>query len=170
MNTILFPTDLCFEREMIIIMKNLEEIKEFEKYKFKVMNYIMYKKRSEYEIKNKFSKTIEEEMLNQIIDYIKEAGYIDDSKYIKRTVDEFIALKNMSVREIENKLYSKGLNSYLIKDYIYENKEELDEYELESAKKIVIKKSNTLNEDEIKQYLLKKGYRPQIISDAMEEQ
>ena len=151
-------------------MENIEQIKEFEKNKSKVMNYIMYKKRSEYEVKNKFSQTIEQEMLNNIIEYLKEAGYIDDSKYIKRTVDEFIALKNMSVKEIENKLYCKGINSNLIKDYIYEHKEELDEYELESAKKIVIKKNNILNKEEIEQYLLKKGYKSEIISIAIEEQ
>ena len=151
-------------------MENIEQIKEFEKNKSKVMNYIIYKKRSEYEVKNKFSQTIEQEMLNNIIEYLKEAGYIDDSKYIKRTVDEFIALKNMSVKEIENKLYCKGINSNLIKDYIYEHKEELDEYELESAKKIVIKKNNILNKEEIEQYLLKKGYKSEIISIAIEEQ
>lgn len=151
-------------------MNNIEEIKEFEKYKFKVMNYIMYKKRSEYEVRNKFAQTIEQGMLQNIIEYLKDAGYIDDRKYIKRAVDEFIALKNMSVREIENKLYSKGINSNLIKDYIYEHKEELDEYELESAKRIFLKKTNLLDEEEIKQYLLKKGYRAQIISEAMEEQ
>ena len=151
-------------------MENIEQIKEFEINKSKVMNYIMYKKRSEYEVKNKFSQTIEQEMLNNIIEYLKEAGYIDDSKYIKRTVDEFIALKNMSVKEIENKLYCKGINSNLIKDYIYEHKEELDEYELESAKKIVIKKNNILNKEEIEQYLLKKGYKSEIISIAIEEQ
>jgi len=151
-------------------MENIEKIKEFEKCKLKVMNYIMYKKRSEYEVRNKFSQTIEQEMLNNIIEYLKEAGYIDDSKYIKRTVDEFIALKNMSVKEIENKLYCKGINSNLIKDYIYEHKEELDEYELESAKKIVIKKNNLLNKEEIEQYLIKKGYKSEIISIAIEEQ
>ena len=100
-------------------MENIEQIKEFEKNKFKVMNYIMYKKRSEYEVRNKFSQTIEQEMLNNIIEYLKEAGYIDDSKYIKRTVDEFIALKNMSVKEIENKLYCKGINSLVISKFIF---------------------------------------------------
>ena len=31
---------------------------EFDKAKTKVMNYIMYKKRTAYEVRNKFSKTI----------------------------------------------------------------------------------------------------------------
>ena len=50
-------------------------IEEFDKAKTKIMNYIMYKKRTEYEVKNKFSKTLEENLLHDIIEYVKEAGY-----------------------------------------------------------------------------------------------
>ena len=51
-------------------MSNWEELEEFEKQKTKVMNYIMYKKRTEFEVKQKFSKTIDEDTLEKIIDYI----------------------------------------------------------------------------------------------------
>ena len=37
---------------------------EFDKEKTKVLKYILYKKRSEYEIRNKFSKSIEENLLD----------------------------------------------------------------------------------------------------------
>ena len=40
---------------------------EFDKEKTKVLKYILYKKRSEYEIRNKFSKSIEENLLDDII-------------------------------------------------------------------------------------------------------
>ena len=55
---------------------------EFDKSKSKVMNYIMYKKRTEYEVRNKFSKTIEENLLDDIINYVKDAGYLSDKNYI----------------------------------------------------------------------------------------
>ena len=58
-------------------------IEDFDKAKTKVMNYIMYKKRTEYEVRNKFSKILEENLLNDIIDYVKEAGYLSDEDYIK---------------------------------------------------------------------------------------
>ena len=44
---------------------------EFDKEKTKVLKYILYKKRSEYEIRNKFSKSIEENLLDDIIEYLK---------------------------------------------------------------------------------------------------
>lgn len=105
-------------------------VEEFDKEKTKVMNYIMYKKRTEYEVKNKFQNTIQKDMLCDIISYVKEAGYLDDSDYVKRTVQEFMALKSLSIKEIQYKLLAKGIARDKIEDYIYENKEELQEYEL----------------------------------------
>ena len=147
-------------------MYNLEE---FDREKTKVLKYILYKKRREYELRNKFSKTIDEELLEDIIEYLKEAKYIDDEEYIRKTVNQFKLLKNMSIREIEYKLQAKGLKRNNIEDYIYKNKEELEEYEIKSAKNIINKKQASMEQDEIKTYLLKKGYKSDNIKEAMEE-
>jgi len=145
-------------------------IEEFDKAKTKVMNYIMYKKRTEYEVRNKFSKTLEENLLNDIIEYVKEAGYLSDTAYIDRAVSEFKALNNLSRKEIKYKLYSKGVENSLIEDYFSENAEELGEYELKSAKNIVIKKQGAIDEEEIENYLRKKGYREDIIKQAIKDE
>ena len=142
-------------------------IEEFDKAKTKVMNYIMYKKRTEYEVKNKFSKTIEENLLHDIIEYVKEAGYLSDNEYIERAVSEFKVLNNLSRKEVSYKLYSKGVSKNLIEDYFSENQEELYEYELQSAKNIFNKKKNTMDEEEITNYLRRKGYREDIIKEAV---
>lgn len=144
-------------------------IEEFDREKTKVLRYILYKKRTEQEVRKKFNKQIEENMLDDIIDYLKEAGYINDKEYIKKTVNNFIALKNMSIREIKYKLLSKGLNKNDIEDFVYENYEELEEYEIKSAKNLIYKKSVSMEKDEIKQFLLKKGYKSENINKAMEE-
>lgn len=144
-------------------------IEEFDKKKTKVLKYILYKKRSEHEVRNKFSKTINEELLDDIIEYLKEAKYIDDEEYIRKTVNQFKLLKNMSIREIEYKLQAKGLKRNDIEDYIYNNKEELEDYEIKSAKNIISKKQASMEQDEIRIYLLKKGYKSDNIKEAMEE-
>lgn len=143
-------------------------IEEFDKEKTKVLKYILYKRRSEQEVKNKFSKTIDENMLEDIIDYLKEAGYINDKDFIERTINNFKLLKNLSIREIKYKLLAKGLNKSDIEDYLYENKEELEEYETKSASNIIYKKSASMEQEEIKQYLLKKGYMIDSINKAFE--
>lgn len=142
-------------------------IQEFDKAKSKVMNYIMYKKRTEYEVRIKFSKTIEENLLNAIIEYVKQAGYLNDVEYIKKAVNEYIILKTLSIKEIKYKLISKGLKNRLIDDYISDNYEELKNYELSCAKKIIIKKQNTEDIEEIQNYLRRKGYKEENIQEAI---
>ena len=46
-------------------------IEEYDNAKSKVLKYILYKKRSKQEVKNKFYNSIEEEMLNNIIDELE---------------------------------------------------------------------------------------------------
>ena len=142
---------------------------EFDKEKTKVLKYILYKKRSEYEIRNKFSKSIEENLLDDIIEYLKEAKYIDDGQYIEKTINNFMILKNLSIKEIQYKLISKGLNKNLIEDYIYNENVELNNYEIKSAKNIIYKKSNTMELEDIKVYLIEKGYKIENINSAIEQ-
>ena len=144
-------------------------IEEFDKGKTKILKFILYKKRSENEVRRKFEKELDENMLEDIIEYLKEAKYIDDSEYIRKTVNNFIILKNLSIKELKYKLLAKGLNKNDIEDYIYENKEELEEYEIKSISNIIYKKSLSMEQDEIKQYLLKKGYKLENINKAIEE-
>ena len=144
-------------------------IEEFDKGKTKILKYILYKKRSENEVRRKFAKELDENMLEDIIEYLKETKYINDNDYIRRTVNNFIILKNLSIKELKYKLLAKGLNKNDIEDYIYENKEELEEYEIKSISNIIYKKSLSMEQDEIKQYLLKKGYKSENINKAIEK-
>ncbi len=134
-------------------------VEEFDIQKTKVFKYIMFKKRTESEIRNKFRSQIEEDMLEDIIQYLKEAGYINDYNFIDKQVNEYMNLKNMSIQEIKYKLMTKGIDKRLIEKYIEEHYEELQEYENKSAENIKTKKSNQMDEKEIEQYLYKKGYK-----------
>ena len=134
-------------------------LEEFDKAKTKILKYILYKKRTESEVRTKFSNVIEENLLEDVIYYLKEAKYIDDKEYIEKIVNNFIALKNLSIVELKYKLKAKGLKKDEIEDYFYQNKEKLEEYEKKSAINIINKKSSTMEKEEIKEYLLKKGYK-----------
>ena len=144
-------------------------VEEFDIAKTKVLKYILYKKRSEQEVRKKFSGVMQEDLLNDVIEYLKEANYIDDKEFIIKTVNNLKMLKNLSIKEIKYKLMSKGLDKNDIEDYIYENKEELEGYEEKSAQNIISKKIVSMDIDDIKQYLQKKGYKQENINQAMEE-
>ena len=141
-------------------------LEEFDKAKTKILRYILYKKRTENEVRTKFKNDIDEEMLEDAIEYLKEAKYIDDEDYIEKTINNFKILKKMSIMELKYKLQAKGLNKNLIEDYIYQNKDELIEYEINSAEKIILRKEQ--EKPEIVAYLMKKGYKRDNINKAFE--
>lgn len=134
-------------------------VEEFDREKTKILKYIMYKKRTEYEVRTKFKNQVDEDMLDDIIEYLKEAKYINDYEFIEKQVNEYMLLKTMSIKEIKYKLYGKGLDKKLIEKYIDENYERLQEYENKCIEKIKTKKSQTMDEQEIQQYLYRKGYK-----------
>lgn len=142
---------------------------EYDKAKSKVLKYILYKKRSKQEVKNKFGLTISNETLEEIIDELEENGYINDNSYIERAVTEFIALNNLSLKEVKYKLMSKGISSDLIEDYFSINEDKMREYEINSAKNIIIKKQKQMTNEEIMTHLLKKGYKTSNIRNAIEK-
>ena len=146
----------------------MEYIEEFDKLKTKVLKYILFKKRTENEVRQKFISD-EGELLNDVIDELKSIWYIDDNAYIEKAVKEYINLKNLSIKEIEYKLISKGLKKDLVDNYIYNNKEMLLDYEIKSAKNIIAKKINLQDKEEILSGLRKKRYMEESLKLAMEE-
>lgn len=146
----------------------MEYIEEFDKLKTKVLKYILFKKRTESEVRQKFISD-EGEMLNDVIDELKENGYIDDERYIKKTINEYMNLRNLSIKELEYKLISKGIKKDTIDNYIYSNKEVLLEYEIKSAINIINKKINTNTKEEILNGLRKKRYMEDSLKIAMQE-
>lgn len=138
---------------------NFEKLKEFDEQKTKVFKYITYKKRTEQEVRNKFRGQINEEMLDEIIEYLKEAKYLDDYEFIEKQVREYMNLKTMSITEMKYKLATKGLDRKLIEKYIENNYEKLKEYEQRCIEKIKSKKAGTMEEQEMNQYLYRKGYK-----------
>ena len=146
----------------------MHTVEEFDKAKTRVLKYILYKSRSENEIRTKFQNDMDENLLEDVIEYLKKAKYINDNEYIRKTINNFQNLKNMSMMELKYKLIAKGLEKSLIEDYFYENKEELEQYEIKSAINIIRKKQKDIEEFEIKNYLLKKGYKQNNIKEAFE--
>lgn len=142
-------------------------LEKYDEAKTKMLKYIFYKKRTENEIRTKFKKDYSQDIIDDAITELKKLGYINDTNYVERFVREYMALKSLSRKELRYKLMSKGIKNNDIDLYFSENSEELNEYELLSAMKIVNRKKNSTEDIEIKQFLLKKGYTSDNIKLAM---
>lgn len=142
-------------------------IEEFDNCKTKVLKYVLYKKRTEREILQKFSNVYEENLLEDVIAELKENGYVSDTVYIERAINEFMALHNLSKREIQYKLYAKGISREDFDNFLENNLDEIEEYEVQSARNLYQKKSATMEKEEIRAYLMKKGYTKDAIDTAL---
>ena len=144
-------------------------IEEYDAMKTKVLKYALYKKRTKKEIEQKFCKDIEESMLEDIMAELEENGYIGDDMYVERAVNEFMALRNLSIKEIRYKLMAKGIDKHALEDYMESHGEELQEYEIESAFKILLKKQGSIEPEELMASLYKKGYKEENLRRALEK-
>lgn len=147
---------------------NLEEAKKIDNLRNKMLKYIIYKKRSEAEVRQKFSEE-DENLLDDAIEYFKDLKYIDDTEYVNKAIKEFISLKNLSIKEVEYKICQKGINKSIVDEYICKNKEDMLKYEISSAKSIILKKQKDNEEQEIRNYLYKKGYMTETINIAFDD-
>lgn len=147
---------------------NLEEAEKLDALRNKMLKYIIYKKRTEEEVRIKFADE-DENMVEDAIEYFKEQKYIDDYSYVERAIKEYMALKNMSIKEVEYKITQKGVKKNIVDDYICKNKETMLEYEISSAKTIIVKKQKNAEYQDIKNYLYQKGYMSESIEIAFEE-
>ena len=118
----------------------IDDLKRKDEAKTRIMKYITYKKRTEQEVRKKFKNEIDEQLLDEIIEYLKEANYLDDYQFIQKQVNEYMMLKTLSIRELKYKLLEKGLDKKLVEKYIEDNREELEEYEKKCIEKIRRKK------------------------------
>ena len=143
-------------------MESFEEAEKIDKLRSKILKYILYKKRTEHEVRQKFAEE-DENAVEDAIEYFKELKYIDDMSYIERSVQEFMNLKSLSIKEISYKLCQKGVSKRLVDEYIYEHREELLEYEIKSAQKIWNKKIVDSDEQTVKEFLYKKGYMQETL-------
>lgn len=145
-----------------------KELEEFDNLKTKVLKYVLYKKRTENEVRQKFAENTGN-LLDNVIEYLKQENYINDFSYIEKSISEIQRLKNLSIKEVKYKMLAKGLSSKLVDEYIYSNKEDMLEYEINSAKAILLKKTSTMEQEDIKNYLRKKGYMEETIRIAGED-
>ena len=85
----------------------IDDLKRKDEAKTRIMKYITYKKRTEQEVRKKFKNEIDEQLLDEIIEYLKEANYLDDYQFIQKQVNEYMMLKTLSIRELKYKLLEK---------------------------------------------------------------
>lgn len=131
---------------------------EFEEAKFKAIKYIGISKKTSFEVITKLKKLgINDNIINNVIDYLVELDYINDLDYVDSYIRQNIRMQKYSVYEITEKLKIKGIKYDIIESRI----EKLlpKDYEKTIINKITSIKSKTIDEIKIKQYLFRRGFK-----------
>lgn len=134
----------------------------------KLVRYVLFKRRTENEVRNKCKQLkYEDDYTDEVIEYLKEAEYINDKVYVEKYINNTKKLKHSSVNEIRMDLMRRGIDSDLIDIGLSEDS--LYEFELESAIYLANKKFKSGDDiEKIKKYLLNKGYTYSNVSKAID--
>ena len=144
-----------------------ENANEFALLEKKVLNYVTYMKRTEFEVRKKFEKE-NQEILEMIITELENQEFLNDDMFVKVFLQNAIKTKINSIFELKMKLKQKGISNYLIDKNIKELEPELNNYEIKNIKQIIQNKRND-DEQKIKLYILRKGYLKENLNIAKEE-
>ncbi len=134
----------------------------------KLMNYVLYKMRTIEEVRRKAHMLkLQDEYIDEAIDYLIEAGYLNDENYCKKYVENVMRLQKSSRNEIKIDLLKKGVNEDIIDEYAFTD--DTLEFEEQSAIILAQKKYKLGTEPlKIKKYLLSKGYSYESVSKAID--
>ncbi len=171
---ILVKYRLLKERELL--PQDAEEIilsDQFNKIYSHALKYIGFKSRTEKEVSNYLQgKKYPEEQIQQVIQLLKEANFLNDAQYAENYVKERITLNPKGKKMLAYELKLKGIEHNIIEKSL----EQLDnQLELELAYQLLIKQSrSSRNEDwnklrnRLGGYLQRRGFSYSITTQALD--
>lgn len=138
----------------------MERTPEYIKARSKAIKYIMYKLRTEYEVRNKLIELgFNEDIITKVISDLIELEYINDDEYVKKFIESNKKSKKISKSMIKLKLRDKGIDIAIIDKYFNEN----DSDEIDTIKNMLLKKHFSSNleyeeKNKIIAYCVRKGF------------
>jgi len=130
---------------------------------------------SELRIKLK-QKGYETELINQVLDDLKQKNYLDDTKFAEMFVEEKIKLKLWGEQKLRSELIKRGIKSEIISDVIRNKVSEQDKLSyamILASKKYDTLRNRNVDKDVIKRklftFLNSRGYNYDVIKEVCDE-
>jgi len=150
-------------------MNEMAGNKVYEKLREKVFFYVTYQRRTEGEVRRNFlplfkKNNIPREVYNELIVELKEKGYINDAEFVKRRFVSLVNFTQYSIKEMEYKILQKGVDKGLVSECKESLWDLLCEHEIKMVKLLYEKKIKEKSDEEVKAYLIKRGFLEESIS------
>ena len=134
----------------------------------KIISYVLYQMRTVAEVRRKCQKLkFEEDYIDETIDYLIEAGYLNDEKYAQKYVENVLRIKKASANEIKVGLMRKGVSEDIIDKYV--DVPEVHEFEEACCIELAQKKYKVTPDIlKVKKFLLGKGYSYDAVAKSID--
>lgn len=141
----------------------------FEQAKDKALRLLEFRSHSERELKDKLKRAgAKEEDIEQILDFCRNYGFVNDSLYAKLKARDLKNLKKYGIKRIKAELYSKGISAEDIEEAV----SELDDNEEDTLLPLIEKKLKgnfeKKNVDKCIRYFIYRGYSFGDIKNCIE--
>lgn len=130
----------------------------------KILNYLSYRPRSEFEVKSRLKKygLTEIESLDWLLSKLKDQGYLDDLTFAKWFVESRTNNRPRSNRHLTAELLAKGVDKTVVNQVI---KDVNDTISLEQ----LIAKKSALSKAKLLQFLLRRGFKYGLVQAKLDE-
>ncbi|MBR2641312.1 RecX family transcriptional regulator [Candidatus Saccharibacteria bacterium] len=142
---------------------------EFGKLYQRTLEWTLLRPHSEREIydylkKKIYDKKLDKDLIERIIDRLKEKGYIDDEKFAQYYIENRFVKKGISRKRLKMELKKKGVNETLA-EMVLGERSDVDE-----IKKIVQRKQKKYDKEKLIAYLCRQGFSYELVKEVVEEE
>lgn len=142
-----------------------------EKAKSRALKYLAYRPRTVQEVKNYLeSKQYDKKVIEEVIKYLIEFSYLDDSKFCQIWIEDRCRFKPKGRKGLVYELRNKGIDNSLIEKSLAENFPW--ETELEIAKNLisrkVLAKDYSYSREKIIAFLYRRGFSKDVIQEVLQ--
>lgn len=163
--------DMEFTEEEILEMKYYSD---FERAKIKALKYVSGKFKTKMEVRKKLKEEFQNDVIEDVLYFLEENGYIDDRNYTKLFIEDKQKLNGYGKNKIKSLLIQKGIEKNIIDEFIFDVD---DDFEFSNALNVGIKKLNLLENEKDKfkkkqkiiNYLAYRGFSFDIIQKVLGE-
>ena len=145
--------------------------------KQRAFRYLGRRQHSSSELRIKLiQKSYETELINEVLDDLKNKNYLDDEEFAKMFVEEKIKLKLWGEQKLRSELIKRGIKSEIISDVLrnkISDEDKLNNVMIVASKKYDTLKNRNLDNDVIKKklvtFLNSRGYNYDVIKEVCDE-
>jgi len=137
-------------------LEKYKKASDYGKIYFKALVYSLSRPHSIRELElYLMKKNLENEVITSIVEKLISKNFIDDNRFALWWVENRMIKKGVSKRRLQQELMTKGVAAEIISNAL----DDVQRDEIEEIAKIIKRKINRYDDDKLKSYLMRQGFK-----------